>query len=290
MPSSPTATPARWWRPTARSTGCACRASIRRASSAPCSTARPAASGSGRSASPCPTGGPTSPDQHPRHDLEYADRAGWSCATRSTMGPRSGEDRVTPHTRPPADDDADHLLVRTVQCIEGEVEIELICEPVFDYGRAAFDWTMLDDHHHLADAAAPATRCACAADMHLGVEGGRVRGAPRADAGERAVLRPVLGRGPRRAARRGRGRRAHRGDVALLARLAGSRADPRPPLARRHPALRAGDQGPDLHADRRDGGSADDVAARDAGRRAQLGLPLHAGCATRPSPCRRCTS
>ena len=30
-----------------------------------------------------------------------------------TMGPRQGEDDVTPHTRPPADDDADHLLVRT---------------------------------------------------------------------------------------------------------------------------------------------------------------------------------
>ena len=31
-----------------------------------------------------------------------------------TMGPRGHADEVTPHTRPPADDDADHLLVRTV--------------------------------------------------------------------------------------------------------------------------------------------------------------------------------
>ena len=35
-----------------------------------------------------------------------------------TMGPRQGEDEVTPHTRPPADDDADHTLVRTAECIE----------------------------------------------------------------------------------------------------------------------------------------------------------------------------
>jgi alpha,alpha-trehalase len=28
-----------------------------------------------------------------------------------TMGPRSADDVVTPHTRPPMDDDADHLLV-----------------------------------------------------------------------------------------------------------------------------------------------------------------------------------
>ena len=52
-----------------------------------------------------------------------------------TMGPRAGDDAITPHTRPPADDDADHLLVRTVECLEGSVEVELVCEPVFDYGR-----------------------------------------------------------------------------------------------------------------------------------------------------------
>ena len=52
-----------------------------------------------------------------------------------TMGPSaSSEDTVTPHTRPPADDDAEHMLVRTVECIEGQVEVELVCEPVFDYG------------------------------------------------------------------------------------------------------------------------------------------------------------
>src|SRR5947208_3399249 len=38
-----------------------------------------------------------------------------------TMGPRRGEDTVTPHTRPPADEDGDHLLVRTVLCLDGEV-------------------------------------------------------------------------------------------------------------------------------------------------------------------------
>ena len=42
--SSRTATPARWSRPTARSSGCACRASTARASSARCSTAAPARS------------------------------------------------------------------------------------------------------------------------------------------------------------------------------------------------------------------------------------------------------
>jgi GH15 family glucan-1,4-alpha-glucosidase len=34
-----------------------------------------------------------------------------------TMGPRERADTITPHTRPPADDDADHMLVRTVECL-----------------------------------------------------------------------------------------------------------------------------------------------------------------------------
>jgi len=34
-----------------------------------------------------------------------------------TISPRDHEDKITPHTRPPADYDADHLLVRTVLCL-----------------------------------------------------------------------------------------------------------------------------------------------------------------------------
>ena len=35
------------------------------------------------------------------------------------MGPRRGEDTVTPHTRPPTDYDGEHLLVRTARCLSG---------------------------------------------------------------------------------------------------------------------------------------------------------------------------
>ncbi len=61
-----------------------------------------------------------------------------------TMGPRSHDDEITPHTRAPADDDGDHMLVRTVECIDGSVEVELVCEPVFDYGRAPAEWALVD--------------------------------------------------------------------------------------------------------------------------------------------------
>ena len=64
----------------------------------------------------------------------------------------------------------------------------------------------------------------------------------------------------------------------------------RPSLARADPALGAGDQGPDLHADRRDGRGADDVAARDARAASATGTTATRGCATRRSRCRRCTA
>ena len=102
-----------------------------------------------------------------------------------TMGTREGDDTVTPHTRPPADDDADHTLVRTIVCLEGRVEIELICEPVFDYGRTSAEWTLVDDDRHAADATGAGVTVRLTTDMPLGIEGGRVRARHVISAGER---------------------------------------------------------------------------------------------------------
>ena len=44
-----------------------------------------------------------------------------------TMGQRGHEDTITPHTRPPADDDAEHVLVRTVECLEGAAALWTAC-------------------------------------------------------------------------------------------------------------------------------------------------------------------
>ena len=93
-----------------------------------------------------------------------------------TMGPRRGKDTVTPHTRPPADEDADHALVRTARCIGGMVEIDLVCEPAFDYGRVPGEWTLSEDEHR-----AEATRGRSgnpAADRHAGRHRGGAGSSP----------------------------------------------------------------------------------------------------------------
>jgi len=99
-----------------------------------------------------------------------------------TIGTRQGEDAVTPHTRPPADDDADHMLVRTVECLDGDVEVELICEPLFDYGRGEATWSVEHDGGHIADGSGGDVTVRLYTDLSLGVEGERVRA--------RHVLRP----------------------------------------------------------------------------------------------------
>ncbi len=101
--------------------------------------------------------------------------SGWAIVRDAlTLGARRGVDRVTPHTRPPADEDADHLLVRVAICLEGEVEIELTCEPVFDYGRVPAQWSVEEDRH-TADASGEELTIRLHTDMALGVEGDRVR-------------------------------------------------------------------------------------------------------------------
>jgi GH15 family glucan-1,4-alpha-glucosidase len=98
-----------------------------------------------------------------------------------TMGPSRGPDRVTPHTRPPADSDAEHVLVRTAECLDGRVEMEIVCEPVFDYGKFSATWQVVDDSGHVAEASSGEaggsdTKMQLHTDLFVGVEGGRARG------------------------------------------------------------------------------------------------------------------
>src|SRR5206468_1968485 len=53
----------------------------------------------------------------------------WHDAEPDTAGEAGGRGG-TDHVRPPTDWDADHLLVRTIECLDGEVNVELVCEPM----------------------------------------------------------------------------------------------------------------------------------------------------------------
>src|SRR5918912_2118787 len=87
------------------------------------------------------------------------------------MGPWHHETEVTSsHRRAPTDYDAEHMLLRTVRCVKGEVQLALDCEPAFDYGRRRATWNYTNHAYHQAVAAAPGveTRVTLTTDMRLG--------------------------------------------------------------------------------------------------------------------------
>ena len=94
------------------------------------------------------------------------------------MGPWHHDDELShTHRRPPTDYDADHVLLRMVRCVDGEVQIELDCEPVLDYGRQPARWEYTDQGYHQGVARAPGVdlELRLTTDMRIGFEGAHAR-------------------------------------------------------------------------------------------------------------------
>jgi alpha,alpha-trehalase len=92
------------------------------------------------------------------------------------LGPWHHENELShTHRRAPTDYDADHVLLRTVRCVSGEAQVSLDCEPVFEYGRRAADWSYTDRNYHqgLARADGVGLELKLTTDMRLGFEKGR---------------------------------------------------------------------------------------------------------------------
>jgi GH15 family glucan-1,4-alpha-glucosidase len=79
------------------------------------------------------------------------------------------------HTRPPTDHDADHMLVRVVECVQGEVEVEVVCEPIFNYGADPAQWRALGNDWSGAEASAGKEKLRLFTDLRVGIEGSRAR-------------------------------------------------------------------------------------------------------------------
>ena len=95
---------------------------------------RRAASGSAPTASTCPAGRRYVPGTNVL-ETTWMTPPGWLRVRDAlTIGDWHDNKHGSSHTRPPTDHDADHLLVRTVECVQGEVQVEMVCEPMLDYG------------------------------------------------------------------------------------------------------------------------------------------------------------
>ena len=91
------------------------------------------------------------------------------------------------------------MLLRTIRCVNGEVEVTMDCEPVFDYGRHQGNWEYTGRGYDEGSAAQPrrtGVPLRLTTDMRLGFEGARGPRAAPDEGGRGPLLRPVLVRAP----------------------------------------------------------------------------------------------
>ena len=207
------------------------------------------------------------------------------------MGPwHDLETRSRTHRRTPMDWDAEHILLRTVRCVSGTVELVMSCEPSFDYHRVSADWEYSAQAYGEAIARAtqgPGFPSDAAADHQPAHRPGGPRSArpDPAQRGRQRVRRAELVAGTRR-----------RRPIEEAADKMWKTSEcwrqwinvgdfPDHPVAGLPAAQRADAQGPDLLADRRAAGRRRPRRCRRPRRANATGTTATPGCATRRSRC-----
>jgi GH15 family glucan-1,4-alpha-glucosidase len=98
---------------------------------------------------------------------------GWAVVRDALLiGPWPSQRPRADYQRAPADHQAEHVLLRTIECLEGVVDLVLECEPAFDYGRRRGTWRHTDGSYGRAECTAdgqPPIRLTT--DLNLGFEG-----------------------------------------------------------------------------------------------------------------------
>ena len=110
------------------------------------------------------------------------------------IGPWHHEhERSHTHTRAPTDYDADHVLLRMIRCVNGELQVTMDCDPRFDYARKIGEWEFSGSGYHEAVCRAEGSdvELRLTSDMNMGFEGPRAT-APDADEGGRHAVRGAL--------------------------------------------------------------------------------------------------
>jgi GH15 family glucan-1,4-alpha-glucosidase len=101
-------------------------------------------------------------------ETSWATETGWMVVRDALTFGEWREEKTDPHARPPADEEADHRLVRVVECVQGEVEIELECDLAADYGRQRPQWRLHD--RQTAEAEIDGRPVRFVSDLNLDIE------------------------------------------------------------------------------------------------------------------------
>jgi GH15 family glucan-1,4-alpha-glucosidase len=125
-------------------------------------------------------------------ETSWETRTGWVIVRDAlSVGPWHHQtQRSETHRRSPTDHDADHVMLRLIECVQGSVEIKLECEPAFDYGGLAADWSYGGAGYNEAFARSEGMdlELRLVTDLRLGFEGPRARARTMMHEGEVAFV------------------------------------------------------------------------------------------------------
>ncbi len=110
-------------------------------------------------------------------ETSWGTHTGWIIVRDALLiGPwHHDDDRSRTYHRTPTDYEAEHILLRTIRCVSGEVQTIMECEPVLDYGREHVVWRHTGDGYEQAEASATGQELTLTltSDMRIGFEGGQ---------------------------------------------------------------------------------------------------------------------
>jgi alpha,alpha-trehalase len=113
-------------------------------------------------------------------ETSWGTSSGWIIVRDALLiGPWHHEhERSRSHRRAPTDYDADHVLLRLIRCVNGEVQVTLDCEPRFEYGKLSGSWEYDGPAYHRAQCSCEGAglRLTLTSDVNVGFEGARATG------------------------------------------------------------------------------------------------------------------
>ncbi|QXQ14937.1 glycoside hydrolase family 15 protein [Skermania piniformis] len=128
-------------------------------------------------------------------ETTWQTESGWLIVRDAlVLGPWHNTDqRSKTHRRTPWDWDAEHILLRTVRCVSGVVELELSCEPAFDYHRQPARWEYTGKVYEQATAVCTSAESGAppitlTTDLRLGLEGREARARTRMKEGDKIFV------------------------------------------------------------------------------------------------------
>ncbi|HEV3128395.1 MAG TPA: glycoside hydrolase family 15 protein [Solirubrobacteraceae bacterium] len=125
-------------------------------------------------------------------ETSWETRLGWLIVRDAlSIGPwHHDSERSHSHRRSPTDHDADHVMLRLIECIQGSVEIKVECEPALDYGGLAADWSYGGEGYNQAIARSEGMdlELKLATDLRVGFEGPRARARTTLHEGDKAFV------------------------------------------------------------------------------------------------------